>query len=512
MGGKRYETTYKKINVKKVILAVFALIIIVMCISFGIKELKSKAKNSSKTDARQIANSYETIFSDGKWGVINSSGNIVIKPTLDNMIIIPDKTKPIFICQKNVDLENGKFTSYAIDDKQNNIFKDYDSVEAIQNIDKSNQIWYEENVLKVCKDGKYGLINFEGKVLLEPTYNSIEPIKTIKNSMIVTNDDGKVGLIDDSGNVIINPEYDKITNLTDKYEDGYIVTKNGKVGLINYNKKQVLDIKYDQILLCGSNMYVVKIGTNINLVDENGNELLTNKFLDAKEIANDKIVYVQNNKCGLMDKKGNILVNPDYDDLKYCFDSKYIAKKDGKAGIIDENGNTLVDFKYDSINYLSEAGIIEAENEDLTTDILDQDFSVKLNGIVSEVNSENGYIKIRTDGTYKYYNFKFEEKTPKDIYPANTLFLKKSDENGKYGFVDKNGETVVDYIYDDGVEQNEYGYAAVKKDGIWQAVNYKGELVQDSQNVLKNNTIISYIGKYHLAVDTNANYYTDTKE
>ena len=28
---------------------------------------------------------------------------------------------------------------------------------------------------------------------------------------------------------------------------------------------------------------------------------------------------------------------------------------------------------------------------------------------------------------------------------------------GKYGFVDKNGKVVVDYIYDDATEQNEYG-------------------------------------------------------
>ncbi len=51
----------------------------------------------------------------------------------------------------------------------------------------------------------------------------------------------------------------------------------------------------------------------------------------------------------------------------------------------------------------------------------------------------------------------------KNIFTSNTLFASKKD--GKYGFVDKNGKTVVDYIYDDVTSQNSYGYAGIKKDG-----------------------------------------------
>lgn len=38
------------------------------------------------------------------------------------------------------------------------------------------------------------------------------------------------------------------------------------------------------------------------------------------------------------------------------------------------------------------------------------------------------------DDEYKYYNFKFEEKTASSLLTSNTLFLSKKD--GKYGFVD----------------------------------------------------------------------------
>ena len=39
------------------------------------------------------------------------------------------------------------------------------------------------------------------------------------------------------------------------------------------------------------------------------------------------------------------------------------------------------------------------------------DFQVKVSGILSELNTESGYMKIRVDGEYKYYNFRFEERT-----------------------------------------------------------------------------------------------------
>ena len=59
--------------------------------------------------------------------------------------------------------------------------------------------------------------------------------------------------------------------------------------------------------------------------------------------------------------------------------------------------------------------------------------------IFSEINSEIGYLRVRSGEEYKYYNFKLEEKTNKEILSTNTLFLIK--ENGKYGYENKNGES-----------------------------------------------------------------------
>ena len=146
--GKRYDGD-QKLNIKKVIVVAIVIILIVIAIVSIIKLPKSSSSKSN--DKRTITNSYISVYSNGKWGVINSKGDIIIEPTYDEMITIPDPTKEIFICQENVDLNNKTFTSKAIDDKQNTLFTSYDEVEVLQNVLSDGSIYYQTNTLKVQK-------------------------------------------------------------------------------------------------------------------------------------------------------------------------------------------------------------------------------------------------------------------------------------------------------------------------------------------------------------------------
>ena len=94
------------------------------------------------------------------------------------------------------------------------------------------------------------------------------------------------------------------------------------------------------------------------------------------------------------------------------------------------------------------------------------------------------------------------------ILKSNTLFLSKKD--GKYGFVNKDNVVVVNYIYDDATEQNEYGFSAVKKNGVWGVIDQKGNVIVEPKYNLDNNAIVNFIGKWHISEDLNANYYTDS--
>ena len=114
---------------------------------------------------------------------------------------------------------------------------------------------------------------------------------------------------------------------------------------------------------------------------------------------------------------------------------------------------------------------------------------------------------MRIADEYKYYDFKCEEKSNTEILEENTIFLSKKD--GKYGYVDKKGNVIVDYIYDDATEQNEYGFVSVKKDGKWGSLDSEGKVVAEPKYDLQNNLKIDFIGKWHLGEDINMNYYCE---
>jgi len=503
--GKRYngEDTHK-LNMKKVIATIIALLVIIMFIIVVIKVINSSKDNSGKN----ITLAYYTAYENEKWGVINSKGETIIKPQYDEMIVIPNKEKDIFIVTYEVNYDNNSYKTKVIDKNNKELFSNYNKVEAIQNQDTQNSIWYSTSCLKVEKDGLYGLIDFSGKVLLECQYDSIEPLLTVKNSL-VTIKDNKKGLVSETGTVIINNEYEDITALTLQYEDGYIVKNSeGKYGVIGTNKKIIVPVEYDQILNVKSeDTYVVKNSEKLMTYNSSSNTTIDIDANNVKSVDNKNIIVNKDDKYGIINISGEQVIEPKYQDLKYIFSDYYIAKLNDKYGIINSQDETKLEFNYDNLTYRKDADFIEGSiSSEINSDLIDRNMEVKLSGIISEINIDKGYMKVRIENEYKYYNFKFEEKKNTQILLGNTLFLSKKDD--KYGYVNKNGVVVVNYIYDDATEQNNSGYVAVKKDGKWGALDEKGNVVVEPTLTLENNPIIDFIGTWHLAEDINAGYYT----
>lgn len=497
--GKRYDTE-PKLNIKKII-AVFLFIVVIVVFVIAVKKILSSDNSSSIT-----SKTYFTICTEDKWGVIDNNGNIVINPTYEEMIIIPNSEKDIFICTENVDYENDTYTTKVVNSKNKEIFKQYDKIQAIENYDDYNNLWYEENILKYQKDEKFGLINLEGKVILQPEYEEIYALKGIKNS-IVTVKNSKMGIVDNKGVNVVPNEYDEIQSLG-KDTNLYIV-KDAQ----NYGIYKKTSIKYQEIKpLNNKETYCVKENNNYKLIDSEEKEVANIKFDDIKQIKDKIVVYKKDKKYGAYNIETKTTIKNKYDFLEFTSNDNFIVKTDSSYGIIDINEDEKVKSKYASIGYYDEAQVYELEPKNNTSGentILNKDLQEIAKGIVNEVDSKKSYIKIWTQEDYKYFNLLGEEKESSEILKNSSIFLKKQD--GKYGYVDKDGNVVVDYIYDDAKEQNAYGYAAVKKDGKWGAIDSKGNITSEIEYNLDEYLVIDFIGEYHLGKDINLNYYTDIK-
>lgn len=499
--GKRYSNE-PKLNVKKVIAVILVILVIAMFIIAVKKLVQSDNKNNI------VATTYFTIYSNNKWGVIDNNANIVIEPTYDEMIIIPNNNKDVFICTENVDYNNNTYTTKVINSKNKQILSQYEKIQAIENYDEYNNLWYEKDVLKFEKEGKYGLINLEGKIILDPLYEDIYSLKGIKEK-IITIRDQKLGLVNIDGTQIIPNIYLEIKSLG-KDTNLYIVKdEQEKYGI--YNK---LDTKYQDIKqLNNKDTFCVKEDNKYKVINENEEVILNLEFDDIKEIKDNIVIYTKNKKYGAYDVTNQKKIASKYDNLKYTSENNFVVKNNNLYGIIDIDDNVKQKIEYAYIEYYEDAGVYELEPKDnVNTEniVLNNNLQEISKGIVNEVNGEKSYVKMWTEDGYKYFNLSGEEKDSKEILLNNTIFLKK--QNGKYGFVDKNNNVVVDFIFDDAKEQNRFGYAAVKKDGKWGAIDSKGNIVCQINYNLDENLLIDFIGKYHLNKDINLLAYTDNEQ
>ena len=498
--GKRYSGE-QKLNYQKVFAVIIAIVVIIMGAIIIVKLV---------TNARQAtvsAKEYYALYSEDKWGILDSTGNIVINPMYEEMLIVVDKTKPVFLCVYDVNEETGEYSTQVLNEKNEQIYTEYDKVEALENYDSNGNVWYEANILRVEKDGKYGIIDLDGKEIASIQYDNIETLKGVTNSLIVEQN-GKYGLINNSGVKIIDANFKEIEKFGDEYQNGYItIDENDQYGLVSYTGTQILENSYENILpIYGENYFVIEEDGTQKVINAAGDVIIEDGYDEISEIASSGVIFIQDNQYGLIGFDNEVKIEPSYDDLKEINTEYFVAQRDGKRGVIDITETVNIEFEYEDIYFSEDANVYVAEDSDYNSSIIDENFEVRLTGILNEINTQNRYIKIRTeDDEYKYYNYNFEEQNIQNVLPNNTLYVSKQD--GKYGFVDKDGNVVVDYIYDEALEQNSYGYSAIKLSGVWGAINSQGEVVTEPQYDLDDNLIIDFIGEWHLGQDLNMNYY-----
>ena len=289
--GKRYDEP--KLNLKKVFGVLIALAVIVMIIISIVNIVKGSDK---KVEVKNYT--YYTSYKAGKFGVINNFGETVIEPTYKELIAIPNNSKAIFVCIYDVDDEAGTYKTKVINDKNEEILNGYDRIEAIDNFDSKQNIWYEDNILRVAKDGKYGLIDFNGNEVLSCDYDEITALNGVKSNILVKKA-GNIGLVNEKGQTIIPTQYKEIKTLKEGYKNEYIIVNEENLyGLISTTGAILLEPKYEGVkYLNSSNLFAIKESGVWKLINvQDGNILIDGGYEDILEAKTENIVIKKDGK------------------------------------------------------------------------------------------------------------------------------------------------------------------------------------------------------------------------
>lgn len=577
-------------NKKKVIIfIVLILIIVAVAVSLTIY-FSDRAKYIF--DVEYVSNiEYNIIEQDGKYGVIDGSGNIVVDPNY-NVIQIPNPSKPLFICMSNYNTETKEYETKVLNEKKEQVITGYSNIQAIPTDTTADGVPYENTVLKYKKDGKYGLISIDGEEITEAVYEEISAV-TYKEGMLLVKENGKYGVININGKVVIKPEYDSITvdnyyDANTKYqktgfivcninEQGYrygyvdyrgkkildtiyteiervteiededdiyiIAYKDGQAGLLR-NKKVILNYEYEEIMYYSYNdVFIVQRNGKQGIADRDGNIKIDTKYtnmsfggiyvnatdennetkildLNGNEVTDGYIariptedgshyiVYDTEGIYKIIDNNGNVVIDKQYTNIEEIGNNYYIVANNRNNGIIDLSGKSLVDLKYNSIVKIDNTELLQANiSETSTVSLINKDMEVVVTMDEANIDINDGYIRLYSEDENKYFDYSGKELSAEEVFPNNNLYA--SEENGKWGFVDKNGNTVVENKYDMVTELNEYGFAGIKEDGKWGVIDSEGQIVQEPIYELEE-VSPSFIGKYYKLEEWYGSaYYTD---
>ena len=120
-------------------------------------------------------------------------------------------------------------------------------------------------------------------------------------SPVVFNEDGKFGLRDEAGSVIVEPQYKKLIRLGDT---GWIIQKGSRFGIMSDSGKILVDTKYNYAERVLGKFAKLKKGDKYGLFDEMGFEILQVDYSSIDLLFGGMFLTCRNYKYGVVDMNG----------------------------------------------------------------------------------------------------------------------------------------------------------------------------------------------------------------
>ena len=349
---------------------------------------------------------------------------------------------------------------------------------------------------KVNNKYYYGYINYLGEKILDTKYSEIIRIQDTNSKddiYLIANSDVKSSFYKNKKEIIKSNYEDIQYDIANKK---LILQKNQKQGLADLNGKIIIPIEYDNIIVAGSCINAQKNGEVI-LFKPDGAKIQNNNLISMFQTENEKFIICVNNeeKYGIIDNNENQIIENKYFFLSYLWEDYFIAKNENYFGIINSSNEIILNFEYDSLQKVEQTNIIEG---------LKNNKKIYLNKNLKQI-KEFEDIKRKMDNNYlKLYSITQKELMYLDKdgniienidYLNTKLFAKE--ENGKWGFINKAGEFIVNAKFDYVTEFNKYGFAGIMKDEKWGVIDENGNVIEEPKYELSDEDLPTFIGKYY---------------
>ncbi len=441
---------------------------------------------------------------NGKYGLIDFLGNKITNAIYDEISGFTYKEGELLVKQ-------GEYVG-IINIKGNNILDvKYEKIESDGYYLEETKYSKSGYIISIKTDTgyRYGHAKYDGEILLKPEYTEVKRVVE-KNSnseediYYIASKNGQYGILKNNKEVVKH-DYQSIEY--DKNNDIFILERTKEYGIANIEGEIVVPVEYDKIEILGIYIYAennnetfvyLKTGEKVEGIENTAVTPISDSSYLIKSVKQEEIT-----KYGLVDSLYNEIIEPKYSVFEHLVNDYYIvALTSGtKLGIIDKEEKQILEFKFDRIELLSKTELVYMYIEETKMTYI----YTKNMKLICEMQNANHieyinekYIKIYNGIETKYFDKNGNEMKNAEVFSKNKLFATK--QNEKWGFIDRDGNVVVEYIYEDASEFNEYGYASIKLDGKWGAIDESGNITTDEWFEFSDNSHPSFIGKYYKSV------------
>lgn len=210
----------------------------------------------------------------------------------------------------------------------------------------------------VKNQGKWGLINREGKIIIPFQYNKADQGWTYSAAVSIVEQNGKFGIVSRAeGKEVIPCKYDDPIEFNDTYMPELKVTAvvfiDKKMGLITESGREVVPCIYDAdkdpfgLLDAENLLYIVRREKKIGAVDTTGQEVIKCNYDLINPQGAEFFDVVINKMHGLYSiNERREIIAPFYDQ-PFSFEGEYaIVQKNKKYGAIDSTGKVIIPFRF----------------------------------------------------------------------------------------------------------------------------------------------------------------------
>jgi len=336
----------------------------------------------------------------------------------------------------------------------------------------------EGKLFAISENGKMGLININGEMIVKPIYRDIWIHK--ENPFAVQAENGKWGYIDQAGKIVINPSFIQVQAFLDGL--AAVQGENGKWGFIDKTGTLVIPAKYYHVKWVDKRTAAVTEdkGSNSIIIDRNGNKVrdldlsIPEYYIGEFSEGLATIEKKDTDLHGYIDESWKIIITPRADLGASEFKGGYALSSRQKYenqttlyplvfAFYDKKGKFETEFRYSWAEDFIEGKAWVVEDEEFANDPTHPE---------NRRGHPSHFVGVDFKEAFPLLNYEAVGSFSEGLAPVRIL------ESGKVGFIDKNGKIVIEPQFNKAYPFiSSMAWVQLKKDGDWGFIDKTGNIV-----------------------------------